>query len=79
MFFSENKNEVLRLTGNTNDLLTVSNDDMLKMTRLVTIKNENEENEEIISLDFVSSSKNMKHDFFDKFVGKDIEMVIRVI
>lgn len=77
MFFMEN--EKISLTGKSDDLLTILDDGRFKMTRLFLFNNENAQNEETLSLEFTSFSKNKVHSTFDKFLGKDIEITIRAL
>lgn len=77
MFFMEN--EKITLTGKSDDLLSILDDGRFKMTRLFLFNNENTPEEETLSLDFTSFSKNKVHSTFDKFLGKDIEIVIRAL
>lgn len=77
MFFMEN--EKISLTGKSDDLLTILDDGRFKMTRLFLFNNEGEQNEETLSLEFTSFSKNKVHSTFDKFLGKDIEITIRAL
>lgn len=77
MFFMEN--EKISLTGKSDDLLTILDDGRFKMTRLFLFNNEGDQNEETLSLEFTSFSKNKVHSIFDKFLGKDIEITIRAL
>lgn len=77
MFFMEN--EKISLTGKSDDLLTILDDGRFKMTRLFLFDNEGDQNEETLSLEFTSFSKNKVHSTFDKFLGKDIEITIRAL
>lgn len=77
MFFMEN--EKISLTGKSDDLLTILDDGRFKMTRLFLFNNEGNQNEETLSLEFTSFSKNKVHSTFDKFLGKDIEITIRAL
>lgn len=77
MFFMEN--EKISLTGKSDDLLTILDDGRFKMTRLFLFNNEGDQNEETLSLEFTSFSKNKVHSTFDKFLGKDIEITIRAL
>lgn len=77
MFFMEN--EKISLTGKSDDLLTILDDGRFKMTRLFLFNNEGNQNEETLSLEFTSFSKNKIHSTFDKFLGKDIEITIRAL
>lgn len=77
MFFMEN--EKISLTGKSDDLLTILDDGRFKMTRLFLFNNEDDQNEETLSLEFTSFSKNKVHSTFDKFLGKDIEITIRAL
>lgn len=77
MFFMEN--EKISLTGKSDDLLTILDDGRFKMTRLFLLNNEGDQNEETLSLEFTSFSKNKVHSTFDKFLGKDIEITIRAL
>lgn len=77
MFFMEN--EKISLTGKSDDLLTILDDGRFKMTRLFLLNNEDDQNEETLSLEFTSFSKNKVHSTFDKFLGKDIEITIRAL
>ena len=73
------ENEKISLTGKSDDLLTILDDGRFKMTRLFLFNNEGEQNEETLSLEFTSFSKNKVHSTFDKFLGKDIEITIRAL
>lgn len=73
------ENEKITLTGKSDDLLSILDDGRFKMTRLFLFNNENTPEEETLSLDFASFSKNKVHSTFDKFLGKDIEITIRAL
>lgn len=73
------ENEKISLTGKSDDLLTILDDGRFKMTRLFLFNNEGNQNEETLSLEFTSFSKNKVHSTFDKFLGKDIEITIRAL
>lgn len=73
------ENEKISLTGKSDDLLTILDDGRFKMTRLFLFNNEDDQNEETLSLEFTSFSKNKVHSTFDKFLGKDIEITIRAL
>lgn len=73
------ENEKISLTGKSDDLLTILDDGRFKMTRLFLFNNEGDQNEETLSLEFTSFSKNKVHSTFDKFLGKDIEITIRAL
>lgn len=73
------ENEKISLTGKSDDLLTILDDGRFKMTRLFLFNNEGNQNEETLSLEFTSFSKNKIHSTFDKFLGKDIEITIRAL
>ena len=73
------ENEKISLTGKSDDLLTILDDGRFKMTRLFLLNNEDDQNEETLSLEFTSFSKNKVHSTFDKFLGKDIEITIRAL
>ena len=73
------ENEKITLTGKSDDLLSILDDGRFKMTRLFLFNNENTPEEETLSLDFTSFSKNKVHSTFDKFLGKDIEITIRAL
>lgn len=79
MFFMENENEKVTLTGNFDDLLSILDDGRFKMTRLFLFKNENTQEEETVSLDFTSFSKTKEHSTFDKFLGKKVEITIKAL
>ena len=73
------ENEKISLTGKSDDLLTILDDGRFKMTRLFLFNNEGDQNEETLSLEFTSFSKNKVHSTFDKFLGKDLEITIRAL
>lgn len=65
------------LTGNTNDLLMLDNKEGFKGFRLVGF---NPDNDETVTLEMTSVSEHdMRHDIIDRFIGKNVEITIKVI
>lgn len=71
------ENIELKLTGNTNDLLSVSENDELKITRL--FKNDEDLEATSVSLELVSNDTTKEHKFFNQLLNKKIEITLRVI
>lgn len=71
------ENIVLKLTGNTNDLLSVSENDELKITRL--FKDDEDLETTSVSLELVSNDTTKEHKFFNQLLNKKIEITLRVI
>lgn len=73
------ENIELTLKGKFDDLLSISNDETFKMTRLFQFYSNEKPDDENISIDFVSCSQSQNHSTFDKFLGKEIEITIRAL
>lgn len=71
------ENIELKLTGNTNDLLSVSENDELKITRL--FKDDEDLEATSVSLELVSNDTTKEHKFFNQLLNKKIEITLRVI
>lgn len=71
------ENIELKLTGNTNDLLSVSENDELKITRL--FKDDEDLETTSVSLELVSNDTTKEHKFFNQLLNKKIEITLRVI
>lgn len=68
------------LEGKTNDLLYVNEDNTIKSARLCNVDSGTDvENDEIIDVTLMSSSKNGQHPKFDEFVGKEIRIKVETI
>lgn len=66
--------------GNVNDLLYVSDDDVIKMTRLVNVNKDTDvENEEVLDLTLTSSDPNGKHSIFNECLGKKMRVLINFV
>ena len=66
--------------GNVDDLLYVSDDNKIKLTRLVNIdKDCDPENEEVLDLTLTSSSNNGNHFAFDKCLGKKMRVIVNFV
>lgn len=71
------ENIELKLTGNTNDLLSVSENDELKITRL--FKDDEDLETTSVSFELVSNDTTKEHKFFNQLLNKKIEITLRVI
>ena len=70
---------VLTLTGKADDLLSVSRDGAIKMTRLFYLGNGLDvENEETVDICLTSTNPNLDHPIFDKVNGKYIRFTLEV-
>lgn len=66
--------------GNVDDLLYVSEDNVIKMTRLVNVdKYTDPENEEVIDIALTSSNPKGEHNVFNKCLGKKMRVLINFI
>ena len=66
--------------GNVDDLLYVSEDNVIKMTRLVNVdKYIDPESEEVIDIALTSSNPKGEHSIFDKCLGKKMRVLINFI
>lgn len=66
----------LTVSGYSNDLLNVSKDGTKKIIRLF---NEDYNDETIVSLEMVSTSKEGKHALLDSFLDRKIEITIQTV
>lgn len=69
----------LTLVGNTNDLLNISENGEMKMTRLFNVDENNELNVTSVSLELWSDDKTKEHTIFNQFLDKKIEITIKII
>lgn len=66
--------------GNVDNLLYVSEDNVIKMTRLVNVdKYIDPESEEVIDIALTSSNPKGEHSIFDKCLGKKMRVLINFI
>lgn len=77
----EEKNVILELEGNADDLLMVNGDNTMKCTRLIWLNPETYNPEdEVVDLCITSTNvTKAEHPLFDKILGKKIKMTISVI
>lgn len=69
----------LVFNGNVNDLLCVSDDNQVKMTRLMDIdKTDEPELDEIMTIDIVSTSPSGVHQLFDELLDRKITVTISI-
>lgn len=69
----------LTLVGNTNDLLNISENGEMKMTRLFNVDENNDLNVTSVSLELWSDDKTKEHKIFNQFLDKKIEITIKII
>ena len=78
----ENVKNVIKVEGNTDDLLDISRDGSMKQTRLFVLPlPENPEEDNAETLDLCITSTNPYHSFpiFDELMGKKIRITVDVI
>ena len=68
---------VLKLKGKTDDLLNVSDDGSMVMTRLFKLESDTDvDMEEVIDVSITSVNPDGKHPIFDKLRGKNLKITI---
>lgn len=76
----ENKNVILSVEGNTNDLLQVSAANTMKRTSLVYFNQLSRDiGEEVITLSIDSSNEALTFPIFDKIIDKKIRITVEVV
>lgn len=69
----------LSLEGGTDELLSVSDDKSIKMTRLLKIDGDTDpETEEVFDISITSVNPNGDHAMFDRLLGRKIRVTIEV-
>lgn len=72
--------KIFSVEGNTNDLLSISQNGEMKMTRLFYLMPENlEENTETIDVSLTSTNPYKSFPLFDQLIGKKIRISVEVL
>jgi hypothetical protein len=70
---------IFDVSGKANDLLSVSNDGSMKMTRLFVLGDGLDvENDEVVDLCVTSTNPNLSHPLFDQLIGNEIRITVSV-
>lgn len=65
---------IYKLEGNTDNNLCVSNDNKVKLIRLLNVEENNN-----YSFEIISESENGKHEIIDSLLGKKISIEVKIL